>query len=103
MPRRAVSAASLPGMTLFSGIPRLRKYKRLPSSTLPHSRKALSLFYFSPALLVQPAKQYPPTAPDTVSSGQGVMIEDDASAIAAAEAGIRSPGYVCPENKNTNS
>lgn len=47
--------------------------------------------------------QYPPTAPDTVSSGQGLVIEGDASAIAAAEAGIRSPGYVSPENKNSNS
>lgn len=56
-----------------------------------------------PILLVQPAMRYPPTAPDTVSSGQGLVIEGDASAIAAAEAGIRSPGYVSPEHKNSNS
>lgn len=54
---------SLAGITLFSGISRLRKYKQLPSSTFPHSRKDLSLLYlYLPPLLVQPTNQYPPTA-----------------------------------------
>lgn len=93
MPRRAVSAASsLPGMTLFSGIPRVKKIQIASIIYLATLQKgSFSLM------------QYPPTAPDTVSSGQGLVIEGDASAIAAAEVGIRSPGYVSPENKNSNS
>lgn len=103
MPRRAVSAASsLPGMTLFSGIPRVKKIQIASIIYLATLQKG-SFSLLVPILLVQPAMRYPPTAPDTVSSGQGLVIEGDASAIAAAEVGIRSPGYVSPENKNSNS